>query len=67
VLAFQIGDERVHVQQAYGHAVSAHAYRLPPDRVCGQLEAAGFTVTARVTREPVPPEAQPQAYLLAQR
>jgi len=30
VLAFQVGDERVHLEQAYGHWVSLDAYRLHP-------------------------------------
>jgi ubiquinone/menaquinone biosynthesis C-methylase UbiE len=68
VLAFQVGDERVEVRQAYGHEISADAYRLPPDRVASMLADAGFTVEARLVREAresVPPEKTPQAYLLA--
>ena len=67
VMAFQIGDERVHLEQAYGHTVALDVYRLEPDRVTGQLEAAGFEVTARIVREPVEPEQQRQAYLLARK
>jgi SAM-dependent methyltransferase len=67
LLAFQVGDERVRVEQAYGHAVSADAYRLPPDRVVELLGRAGFVVGARMVREPEEPEKTRQAYLLARK
>jgi SAM-dependent methyltransferase len=66
LMAFQAGDERVHVQQGYGHPISLHAWRRDPDRIGELLEDAGFTVTTRVLREPEPPkERARQAYLLA--
>jgi len=66
LLAFQAGDERVHIEHAYGHTLSSlHAYRLHPDRVAGQLRDAGFVVHARLLREPGEREKTPQAYLLA--
>lgn len=67
LLAFQVGDERVHLEHAYGHAISLDAYRLSPDAVSAQLDEAGFDVTARLTRSPVEPEQQPQCYLLARK
>jgi SAM-dependent methyltransferase len=67
LLAFQVGDERVHHEQAYGHAVSLDAYRLPPDRVTELLGQAGLVVHARVLREPDEPEKLQQAYLLARK
>jgi SAM-dependent methyltransferase len=65
LLAFQAGDERVHLTHVYGHAVSLHAHRLPPDRIAILLHEAGFVVSARLIREPEPREKNPQAYLLA--
>ncbi|OXM73767.1 MULTISPECIES: class I SAM-dependent DNA methyltransferase [Amycolatopsis] len=66
LMAFQVGDERKRVEQAYGHAVSADAYRLPPDRIADLLAQAGFSVTARTVRDPAHElESVPQAYLLA--
>lgn len=68
LLAFQAGDERVRVEQAYGHAVAVDAYRLPPDHIAQLLADAGFAVEARLVREPresQPPEKTPQAYLIA--
>ena len=68
LLAFQVGDERKRVEQAYGHTMSCDAYRLPPERITKLLAEAGITVTAQMIREPVWEfEAMPQAYLLARR
>jgi ubiquinone/menaquinone biosynthesis C-methylase UbiE len=63
LVAFQIGDERVHLERAYGHDLSLDAYRLSPDLVTEQLEAAGFVVSARLTRKPTGREKQEQAVL----
>ncbi|MGZ4547872.1 MAG: class I SAM-dependent DNA methyltransferase [Blastococcus sp.] len=65
LLAFQAGDELVHLEQAYGHALSLDAYRLDPGRVVDLLERAGLDVHAQLVREPEPPEKTRQAYLLA--
>jgi SAM-dependent methyltransferase len=68
LLAFQVGDERVEVRQAYGHEIVADVYRLSPDRVASLLVDAGFAVEARLVREAretQPPESTPQAYLIA--
>lgn len=68
VLAFQAGDERVHVEQAYGHAISVDAYRLPPAHVADLLTDAGCVVDARLVRAPAGDlEKTPQAYLLARK
>jgi len=67
LLAFQAGDERVELHQAYGHTVSLDAYRLPPDWIEAQLTAAGLVTHTRIRRDPGPREPTPQAYLLARR
>jgi SAM-dependent methyltransferase len=67
LVAFQAGDERVHLEHAYGHAVSLDAYRLPPDQVAELLSRAGLSVQARLLREPEGLEKVPQAYLLARK
>ncbi|GGM26761.1 class I SAM-dependent DNA methyltransferase [Micromonospora yangpuensis] len=67
LLAFKAGDERVRLEQAYGHRVSYDVHRLPPERIAGQLRDAGFTVTTRVLREPQAYERTRQAFLLAER
>jgi SAM-dependent methyltransferase len=68
VMAFQVGDEKVRVEQAYGHAIACDAYRLSPVRIADLLAAAGLEVTARVVREPENRwDKTPQAYLMARR
>jgi SAM-dependent methyltransferase len=65
LLAFQVGDEQVHLEHAYGHLVSLDAYRLDPDRVAALLTETGLATRARLLREPEPPEKVPQSYLVA--
>ncbi len=67
LLAFQVGDERRHLQQAYGHAISLDTYRMQPGQLVQQLNTAGMPVHARVVRDPDDPETVPQAYLLARK
>jgi SAM-dependent methyltransferase len=68
MLAFQAGDERRHVTEAFGRAVSVDAYRLPPDQVARLLGQAGFVVLAQLLREPYAGlETDQRAYLLARR
>lgn len=65
LLAFQVGDERVQIEDGYGHAVCLDAYRLPPDRITEMLGHAGLAVHAHLVRQPAGTEKVPQAYLLA--
>ncbi|PXY31636.1 class I SAM-dependent DNA methyltransferase [Prauserella muralis] len=67
LVAFQVGDAPLRVEQPFGHAVSLDFQRLRPERVADALEAAGFSVRARLVREPEESEKVPQAYLLASR
>lgn len=65
VVAFQVGDEPVHLREAYGHPVSLVVHRRTPDAVVALLAEAGLVVHTRVVREPEQWEKSPQAYLLA--
>jgi SAM-dependent methyltransferase len=65
LLAFQVGDETVHLSHAYGHDVSVDAYRRRPEQVADLLEGSGFALDARLVCEPVDQEKTPQAYLMA--
>jgi hypothetical protein len=68
LLAFQAGDEQRHLAEAFGHAISLDAYRLPPDRVAEQLSQAGLVMHTRLLREPYQAvETVQQAYLLARK
>lgn len=52
LLAFKVGDEHRHRDQAYGHAVSLEVYWVDPDHVAELLDEAGLVVDARLIREP---------------
>lgn len=66
-LAFQVGDEPLHFDEAFGHAVSLDFRRLSPDRVAELLDGAGFHPTAQLRREPAGTETTPQAHILARK
>jgi ubiquinone/menaquinone biosynthesis C-methylase UbiE len=66
LLVFQVGDEQLHLTQAYGHPVTCEAYRLPPDRVAAQLGDAGLVIRARAVCEPEGLSGKvPRAFLFA--
>lgn len=67
LLAFKAGDERVHLDHAYGHDVSLDVYRFPPERVSELLGRAGFDEVARLVRAAEEGEKTPQGYLLARK
>jgi SAM-dependent methyltransferase len=70
-LAFQVGDEPLHLTEAGGHEVSLDFHRRRPERVAADLESAGFEMRASLWRAAEPggafPERTPQAYLLARK
>lgn len=65
LLGFQVGDEPLRFDEAFGHRVRLDFHRLRPDQVAEELAAAGFAVTARLERERHPDETAGQAFLLA--
>ena len=66
LLAFQCGQERARLREAYGHGgLELDGYRLVPARVEEDLAACGFELVTRLVREPVGAEASEQAYLVA--
>jgi len=68
LLAFQAGDERRHVTEAFGRPVSVDAYLLPPGHVAGLLGQAGLDLRAQLVREPYAGlESDQRAYLLARK
>lgn len=69
LLGWHAGDDAVRpMTHAYGHDVSADAYRHAPESVAAALRAAGLVVSAQLVREPQPDrEKSPQATLLARR
>jgi ubiquinone/menaquinone biosynthesis C-methylase UbiE len=65
LLAFQAGNEQLHLTHAYGHDISLDAWRLDPADVSALLTNAGLTVTTHVVRAADDREKTPQCYLLA--
>ncbi|MCP2256464.1 Methyltransferase domain-containing protein [Streptoalloteichus tenebrarius] len=65
MVAFQVGDEPLHLARPFGHPVSLDFNRLSPDDIADLLGQAGFTVNARTVREPIETESTRQAFLLA--
>ncbi|RLU96581.1 SAM-dependent methyltransferase [Streptomyces griseocarneus] len=66
-LAFQVGDEPLHLAQPYGHPVSLDFRRLQPDRIAELLAAADLPLRVRMVREPDDGESTQQAFLLARK
>lgn len=52
LLAFQIGEDTLHLDEAFGHEVSLDFHRLQPDAVVTLLDNAGFDLIARLDRAP---------------
>ncbi|WP_262284529.1 class I SAM-dependent methyltransferase [Micromonospora sp. MA102] len=67
LVAVKAGDQRIRLEQAYGHTVSYDVYWLPPERLAEQLTAAGFAVHATLVREAEELDRGPQAFLLARK
>lgn len=65
LLAFQVGEDVVHLTKAYGHDIELDAYRQSPARIRTLLAEAGLVETAWLERAPRAPEKVPQAYVLA--
>ncbi|SEG88636.1 Methyltransferase domain-containing protein [Actinacidiphila yanglinensis] len=71
LLAFKVGDRLRHLTSAYGHdGLALDVYWTDPDLVAETLAGAGFTVDARLVREPDDSERATQgrqAFFLARR
>jgi len=65
LLAFLAGDEQVHRSEAFGQPITLDYHLRRPGPVADLLTPAGFTVMARLERQPFPGETIPRAYLLA--
>jgi SAM-dependent methyltransferase len=70
LLAFQVGDDTLHLDEAFGHEVSLDFHRLQPDAVVALLEDAGFEPYARLVRAPdssSPAAKIPQGFVIARK
>lgn len=70
LLAFQVGEDTLHLDEAFGNPVSLDFHRLRPVDVVALLERAGFEETARLVRAPDPASVAaqiPQGFVLARK
>jgi SAM-dependent methyltransferase len=65
LLAFQVGEQPLHLTEAFGHSVDLTFHRHAPQHVTALLADAGIHVTATLEREADPGERTPHAHLLA--
>ena len=54
LVSFHIGDETVHLDEWWGHAVSVDFFFLRSDEMVGYLTSAGFEIEEVIEREPYP-------------
>ena len=69
-LAFHVGDERLHMNNWWETTASLDFYLHPLERVCAQLDDAGFEVILCEHRGPYAPEVEAQTrrgYIVARR
>jgi SAM-dependent methyltransferase len=70
LLAFQVGDDTLHLEQAFGHEIALDFHRLRADDVVALLHGAGFEVTARLEKAPEGGTAAtrvPQGFVMARK
>ncbi|MEE6259385.1 class I SAM-dependent methyltransferase [Plantactinospora sonchi] len=67
MLAFQIGDDVMHRDEAFGKPINCDWYRQQPDDICRLLREAGFEPWSTATREPEGEEKTAQGYVLARK
>ncbi|MCE7081956.1 class I SAM-dependent methyltransferase [Streptomyces sp. ST2-7A] len=65
MLTFQVGDEHLHFEEAFGTPVDLDWYRQRPGEVTELLREAGFEMIAETVRQPVGREKTPQGSVLA--
>lgn len=67
LLAFQVGEEPLHVTRAFGRSLSLEFQRLQPEGVAERLQREGFVVEASLVRAPDEEETTAHAHVLARK
>lgn len=67
LIAFHIGDEDLHVEDLWGHAVSLDFFMFQPEEMTRYLQSAGFENVRSTERDPYPDVEYPsrRVYILA--
>lgn len=66
-LAFQVGDEPLHMTSALGHDIELVFHRRRPAHLASLLADAGVPMEVRTVREALEGERSPHAFLLARK
>lgn len=67
LMAFQVGDEPLHMTEGLGHRIDLTFHRRRPDVVTGLLARVGLPVRTQVVRQAEEGERTAQAYLVARK
>jgi ubiquinone/menaquinone biosynthesis C-methylase UbiE len=67
MLAYQVGDDTRHFDEAFGKVVSLDFHRQQPHEVVGLIRSAGFDLLATIMKEPEGTDTTPQAITIARR
>ena len=65
MLAFQVGEDELHLDEAFGTAVNLTFYRQQPDEIAQLLTDAGFQLWATAVKEPEGTERTPHGFVMA--
>lgn len=67
MVAFQVGDDRFHLDEVFGKKINCDWYRQQPDEIIQLLRDAGFDLWATVVREIDGVDKTPQGFVLARK
>lgn len=67
MLAYQVGDDTRHLDEAFGKLVRLDFHRQRPDELAGLIRSAGFDMLATATMEPQGTDKTPQAITIARK
>ncbi|MBF9130498.1 class I SAM-dependent methyltransferase [Plantactinospora sp. S1510] len=67
MLAFQVGDDRFHLDEVFGKKINCDWYRQQPNDIVQLLRDAGFDLWATVVRERDGVDKTPQGFVLARK
>lgn len=65
LLAFQVGEGKRFIEDAYGSGLTMDAYLREPSAMADLLEDLGFTITQTFKRDPRSGEPYPQGFVSA--
>ncbi len=67
MLAYQVGDDTRHLDEAFGKVVSLDFHRQQPPEIAKLVRSAGFELVAMIVKEPQGTDRTPQAVTIARK